>query len=64
MPHTPDSSARPSRSARGGPAGEYAHARVIHHPDDSVSVVALDELGDQILTKADAALRAKHDHGQ
>jgi len=29
----------------GGSVEIYAHARVIHHPDDSVSVIAPDELG-------------------
>jgi hypothetical protein len=48
----------------GGSVEEYAHARVIHHLDDSVSVVALDDLGDRILTETDAALRTKHRHDQ
>jgi hypothetical protein len=47
----------------GGSVEVYPHARVIHHLDDSVSVVALDELGDQVLTAADTALRAKQAEG-
>lgn len=48
----------------GGSVEVYAHARVIHHTDESVSVVALDELGDQVLTAADAALRTEHGNGR
>lgn len=48
----------------GGSVEVYAHARVIHHPDDSVSVVALDELGDRVLTVADTMLRARQAEGR
>lgn len=44
----------------GGSVEEYPHARVIHHLDDSVSVVGLDDLGHTVLTQADTTLRARH----
>ena len=43
----------------GGSVEEYTHARVIHHLDESVSVVALDDLGHTVLTQADTTLRAR-----
>ena len=43
----------------GGSVEEYPHARVIHHLDESVSVVALDDLGHTVLTQADTTLRAR-----
>jgi hypothetical protein len=45
----------------GGSVEQYAHARVIHHLDESVSIVALDETGDSVLARADTALRARTD---
>jgi hypothetical protein len=43
----------------GGSVEQYPHARIIHHPDESVSVLALDELGHAVLTQADQRLRTR-----